>query len=328
MTLENIGNTPLHLIKSEKINPYKNNVSILIKLESQNPTKSIKDRMVYHVVSKAKQTLSEETTFISASSGNTGTSLAYICKLMDFKCIIVTNTKCSEEKINACKAHGAEVIVADSEAKPNTNEHYQQIAVNLASSNPNYFDLDQYGNIGNVEAYYGTLGPEIWQQTNGKITHFVTGGSTCGTIMGAGSFLKSKSDKIELILADPLGSSISGYVMGREVISELGSYVIEGVGKDSIPKLLDRKIIDSVISIEDQEAIDMCHKLKKEEGLYLGGSSGLNISAAIKLASQLPADSHSTIVTIGCDSGEKYESKIFNKKWLSQNKFDQNISMK
>ena len=137
--------------------------------------------------------------------------------------------------------------------------------------------------------------------------------------MGAGSFLKSKSDKIELILADPLGSSISGYVMGRDVISALGSYVIEGVGKDSIPKLLDRELIDSVIGITDQEAIDMCHLLKSEEEIYLGGSSGLNVAAAIKYASTLPKNSNSMIVTIGCDSCEKYESKIYNDKWINQN---------
>ncbi len=327
MPLGKIGNTDLHLIKSEKVNPYKN-IPIFIKLESQNPTKSIKDRMVHHVVSKAKDSLSEEITFVSASSGNTGTSLAYICKLMNFRCVIVTNTKCSEEKINACKAFGAEVIVADSDAKPNTDNHYQQIAVNLASSNSNYFDLDQYGNKGNIEAYYKTLGPEIWEQTDGEITHFVTGGSTCGTVMGAGSFLKSKENKIKVVLADPIGSSISEYITSETVSSEPGKYVIEGVGKDSIPKLLDRELIDSVIEITDQEAIDMCHILKSEEGLYLGGSSGLNIAAAIKYASKLPKDSKSTIVTIGCDSGEKYASKIYSDKWLNQNKFDRNISTK
>ena len=327
MTLEKIGNTDLHLIKSEKVNPYKH-IPIFIKLESQNPTKSIKDRMVHYVVSKAKTSLSEEITFVSASSGNTGTSLAYICKLMNFRCIIVTNTKCSEEKINACKAFGAEVIVADSDAKPNTDEHYQQIAVNLASSHSNYFDLDQYGNKGNIEAYYQTLGPEIWEQTDGKITHFITGGSTCGTVMGAGSFLKFKKDKIKVVIADPVGSNISEYITREHISSEPGKYVIEGVGKDSIPKLLDRELIDSVIEITDQEAIDMCHNLKSEEGLYLGGSSGLNVAAAIKYASKLSKDSKSTIVTIGCDSGEKYASKIYSDKWLNQNKLDRSISTK
>ena len=327
MTLESIGNTDLHLIKSEKVNPYKH-IPIFIKLESQNPTKSIKDRMVHYVVSKAKTSLSEEITFVSASSGNTGTSLAYICKLMNFRCIIVTNTKCSEEKINACKAFGADVIVADSDAKPNTDEHYQQIAVNLASKNQTYFDLDQYGNKGNIDAYYQTLGPEIWEQTDGKLTHFITGGSTCGTVMGAGGFLKSKNNKIKVVLADPVGSSISEYVTSEDVSLESGKYTIEGVGKDTIPKLLDRTLIDSVIEITDQEAIDMCHTLKSEEKLYLGGSSGLNVAAAIRYASKLPKESKSTIVTIGCDSGEKYASKIYSDKWLNQNKFDRNISTK
>ena len=327
MSLEKIGNTDLHLINSEKINPYKDNVSILIKLEDQNPTKSIKDRMVYHVVSKAKKELSDQNTFVSASSGNTGTALAYVCKLLNFNCIIVTNTKCSEEKINACKSHGAKVIIADSEAPPDSDENYQNIAVNLAAANPTYFDLDQYGNKKNIEAYFQTLGPEIWEQTNGKITHFVTGGSTCGTIMGAGGFLKSKNSEVKLVLADPLGSVITDYVR-QEPLSEIENYVIEGVGKDSIPKLLDRKLIDSVIRIKDQEAIEMCHKLKSEEGLYLGGSSGLNVSAAVNYASKLPKDKKSMIVTIGCDSGEKYSSKIYDDIWLKQNKFDQNILTK
>ena len=319
MTLEKIGNTDLHLIKSEKINPHKDTVPIFIKLESQNPTKSIKDRMVQYVVLKAKEKLPQETTFVSASSGNTGSSLAYVCKLLDFKCIIVTNTKCSEEKITACRDYGAEVIVGDSDAAPDSDEHYQNIAINLASSNPNHFDLDQYGNEKNTESYFKTLGPEIWEEMDGEITHFVTGGSTCGTIMGVGSFLKEKKEDINIVLADPIGSSISGFVMGREVVSDLGSYVIEGVGKDSVPKLLDRELINSVIGISDQEAIDMCHMLKSEEGLHLGGSSGLNISAAVKLASEVP--SGSKIVTIGCDSGAKYESKIYNDDWLKENKF-------
>ena len=319
MMLKNIGNTDLHLIKSEKINPHKDRIPIFIKLESQNPTKSIKDRMVHYVVSKAKEKVSQETTFVSASSGNTGSSLAYICKMLNFKCIIVTNTKCSEEKIKACRDYGAEVIVGSSDVPPDSDEHYQNIAINLSSSNPNYFDLDQYGNEKNTESYYKTLGPEIWEETDGQITHFVTGGSTCGTIMGVGNFLKEKKEDINVILADPIGSSISGFVVGREVVSDLGSYVIEGVGKDSIPKLLDRELINSVIRITDQEAIDMCHKLKSEEGLYLGGSSGLNVSAAVKLASESP--SGSKIVTIGCDSGAKYESKIYNEVWLKENNF-------
>jgi len=319
MTLEKIGNTDLHLIKSEKINPHRDTVPIFIKLESQNPTKSIKDRMVQYVVLKAKEKLPQETTFVSASSGNTGSSLAYVCKLLDFKCIIVTNTKCSEEKITACRDYGAEVIVGDSDAAPDSDEHYQNIAINLASSNPNHFDLDQYGNEKNTESYFKTLGPEIWEEMDGEITHFVTGGSTCGTIMGVGSFLKEKKEDINIVLADPIGSSISGFVMGREVVSDLGSYVIEGVGKDSVPKLLDRELINSVIGISDQEAIDMCHMLKSEEGIHLGGSSGLNVSAAVKLASEVP--SGSKIVTIGCDSGAKYESKIYNDDWLKENKF-------
>jgi cysteine synthase len=238
---------------------------------------------------------------------------------LNFKCIIVTNTKCSEEKIKACRDYGAEVIVGDSDAAPDSDEHYQNIAINLASSNPNHFDLDQYGNEKNTESYFKTLGPEIWEEIGDQITHFITGGSTCGTIMGVGSFLKENKEDINIVLADPIGSSISGFVMGREVVSDLGSYVIEGVGKDSVPKLLDRELINSVIRISDQEAINMCHKLKSEEGLHLGGSSGLNISAAVKLASE--AAPGSKIVTIGCDSGAKYESKIYNDDWLKENNF-------
>jgi len=319
MSLQEIGKTELHLIKNRKINPYKDSIPIFIKLENQNPTKSIKDRMVHYIVSKAKEECSKNTTFVSASSGNTGSSLAYVCNLLNFKCIIVTDTKCSEEKIKACREYGAEVIIAESGVSPDSDEHYQNIAKNLASSNPNYFDLDQYGNEKNIESYFKTLGPEIWEETDGQITHFVAGGSTCGTIMGVGSFLKERKKEINIVLADPIGSRISGFVMGREVVSDLGSYVIEGVGKDSVPKLLDRELINSVISISDQEAIEMCHRLKSEEGIHLGGSSGLNVLAAVRLASEAP--SGSKIVTIGCDSGTKYESKIYNDIWLKENNF-------
>ena len=143
MSLQEIGKTELHLIKNRKINPYKDSIPIFIKLENQNPTKSIKDRMVHYIVSKAKEECSKNTTFVSASSGNTGSSLAYVCNLLNFKCIIVTDTKCSEEKIKACREYGAEVIIAESGVSPDSDEHYQNIAKNLASSNPNYFDLDQ-----------------------------------------------------------------------------------------------------------------------------------------------------------------------------------------
>ncbi|MFL2939905.1 MAG: PLP-dependent cysteine synthase family protein [Candidatus Poseidoniales archaeon] len=321
MKLENIGNTRIHLIQSEVINPFKKHNKIYVKLESLNPTKSIKDRMVHYIVSKVKYKANSETTFISASSGNTASSLAYICNKFGFKCIVVTNDKCSDEKIKACNDYGAKVIITKSSESPDSPNHYQNLAFNLAKKNPDFFDIDQYSNESNTEAYYNSLGPEIWKQTNGKITHFITGGSTCGTIMGVGRYLKEKNSKIKIVLADPVGSRISDFVLGREVIQGLNSYVIEGVGKDSIPKLLNRKMIDSVISVNDKESIDMCHLLKSEENLHLGGSSGLNVRAAVNFSSQMRNKKDSVIVTIGCDSGEKYNTKIFNDKWLSENNF-------
>lgn len=313
----NLPETHLHEI-SDKINPFFNNSKIFVKLESQNPTKSIKDRMIAYII-KNLGNISKDTIFVTASSGNTGSSLSYICKEEGYKCIVVTNDKCSDEKIKDCKKYGAKVIIKDSKAKPDSDDHYQNFAKNLCLKNEFYYDIDQYSNPKNSESYYNTLGPEIWEQTEGNITHFVAGGSTCGTIMGVGKYLKEKNSNISIILADPVGSSISNFVLGRENPSKLASYVVEGVGKDSNPSLLDRNLIDKVYQVSDIEAITMCHNLLKEQNLFLGGSSGLNISASCRLASDLAHESDSLIVTIGCDSGEKYNSKIFNQSWLKSN---------
>ena len=313
---EEIGNTPLHELTDEHINPHKQNASILIKLEDTNPTKSIKDRMVAYLIDKYLQEGDDEITFLAASSGNTGTSLAYICAQLDLRCIIVTTTKCSAEKLSSCEAHGAEVILVEESHSRQSQDHYEIVASRIADSNPSIININQYDNRLNPQSYYEGLGPEIWSQTNGRVSHFVASGSTCGTITGVAKYLKEKNPEIRVTLADPYGSSIASKLGYASRQSWAKKSVLEGVGKIYMPPLLEAGLIDDVVRVADAAAIDACHSLVRYEDLFLGGSSGLNICAAREIAEGISSEA-SVVVTIGCDSGEKYTSKIYDSKWLN-----------
>ena len=314
---EEIGNTPLHELTDENINPYKQKASILIKLEDRNPTKSIKDRMVAFLIDEYLQKRDDEIIFLTASSGNTGTSLAYICAQLDLRCIVVTTTKCSAEKLSSCEAYGAEVIVVDESHSRQSQHHYENVARRIASSNSSIINIDQYDNRLNPLSYYVGLGPEIWSETMGRVSHFVASGSTCGTITGVAKYLKEKNPEIRVILADPLGSLIASELGYPVCQSWEHRSVLEGVGKMYMPPLLEAGLIDDVVKVADAAAIDACHSLLRYEDLFLGGSSGLNICAAMEIAGGISSDG-SVVVTIGCDSGEKYASKIYDPTWLKK----------
>ena len=318
---QGIGNTPLHELTDNYINPCKQKASIFIKLEDRNPTKSIKDRMVAHVIDEYLQREDDEITFVTASSGNTGTSLAYICAQLQLQCIIVTTTKCSAEKVSSCEAHGAEVIVVDESHSRQSRHHYENVARKIVSSNRSFINIDQYDNRLNPQSYYESLGPEIWRETEGRITHFVASGSTCGTITGVAKYLKEKNPEIRVILADPIGSSIASGLGFAGRSSREHKSVLEGVGKTYMPPLLKAGLIDDVVKVADASAIDACHSLVGREGLFLGGSSGLNVCAAREIAKRIHSAA-SVVVTIGCDSGEKYASKIYDPKWLTDHGLD------
>jgi cysteine synthase len=314
-----VGDTPLvdlsHLVR----NRAGRQVQVYAKCEFFNPGFSIKDRIVQNILNKAESSgaLQPGMTVVAASSGNTGAATAMMCAMRGYKCIITTSPKCSKEKQDAIKAYGAELLLSPDNAKEGSPQHYMEMARLLALENPElYFDMDQYETQSNPEGHYLSLGPEIWEQASGRVTHFIAAGSTGGTISGTSRYLKEQNEEIQCILADPVGSIFSEYHRSRKVTSP-GKFLVEGVGKGSIPGAMNFDLIDDVIPVTDQEAFDTCFKMARVEGICAGGSSGLNLCAALKLAENLQEDA--TIVTVFPDLGVKYLSKVYNDEWLVQN---------
>jgi len=316
-----IGNTPLiDLSALAKTS----GVRILAKAEFMNPSGSIKDRIALHILSKAEREgrLRPGDTVVASTSGNTGSAIAMVCALRGYKYIVITNAKCSEEKRESMRAYGGEVIVAEENLPADHPEHYVNLEATLCERNTRYFGVDQYENADNPDAYYNTLGPEIWEQTSGEVTHFVAGGSTGGTMSGTSRFLKEASEgRVQTLMPDPVGSVLWGAYHGDGTPAEEGAlaamkYKVEGVGKDSVPGALSFENVDAMLSVTDKEAFDMCRRLSETEGVLAGGSGGLNVHAAVELSERLDKG---TIVTVLPDSGVKYLSKIFNSSWRDQN---------
>ncbi len=261
-------------------------------------------------------------TVVAATSGNTGAAIAMACAIRGFPYIVITNKKTSKEKIDAMRAYGGEVIVAPSGVPADHPDHYQNIEATMCAKNPNYYGVNQYDNPYNADAYEKTLGPEIWSQTKGKVTHFVAGGSTGGTITGTGRYLKSVDPTIKIILADPKGSVLWDYFVNDVPEDELQakSWEVEGVGKDSIPGVLDTDVIDGAVQGDDKSSFRTVRMVAESSGVLLGGSSGLNLHAARVLSSHIK---EGVICTVLCDSGVKYLSKIFNDDWLQAKNLDE-----
>eukprot|EP00656_Telonema_subtile_P024224 TRINITY_DN261_c0_g1_i7.p2 TRINITY_DN261_c0_g1~~TRINITY_DN261_c0_g1_i7.p2 ORF type:complete len:310 (+),score=78.97 TRINITY_DN261_c0_g1_i7:411-1340(+) len=295
-----------------------------------NPGLSIKDRIIKNILDQAEESgrLRPGMTVIAASSGNTGAAVAMMCAMRGYKAVVTTNKKCSAEKMNAIKAFGkhlhpwchrtgAELIVTADGVDPDSPEHYMNVPAVYTSQEPTkYFDIDQYENQRNPEAYYKSLGPEIWDQTAGTVTHFVAAASTGGTVSGCGRYLKEQNPAVHVVMPDPVGSIFKlFYETGQHQNAE--KYLVEGVGKDSIPGALDFKVVDEVMVFSDQDAFGMCHRMATTEGVLAGGSAGLNVCAAVAIANR--ATEPCVIVTILCDSGVKYLSKVYNPEYLEQN---------
>jgi len=294
-------------------------VTVLGKCEFMNPGLSHKDRIVVNMLDKAeaagKIKQHSGCTLVAASSGNTGASVAMIGAMRGYRCVIITNDKCSVEKQDAIKMYGAELLVVPK------GVCYMQKEIDLAAENPTWYPVNQYDNLDNPEAHYLGTGPEIYEQTNQTVTHFIMGASTGGTISGVGKYLKEQDKSIEIVLVDPIGSVLAGYKeTGAIVEGDSKKYFTEGVGKNNIPGALDVQWVDSTVRYTDNDAFSMCHRLAAEEGLSCGGSAGLNAHAALELGSQV--DKPAVIVTLLCDSGVKYLSKVFNSQWLKENNFD------
>lgn len=314
--IEQIGNTPL--IKLNRINKGLK-PQIFAKLESANPGGSVKDRIGYNMIADAERrgVLKPGGTIIEATSGNTGIGLAITAAVKGYRCIFVVTSKVSAEKINYLKALGAEVIVVSNLVDPDDPEYYVNVARRLSTEIPNSFFAYQYSNPSNPEIHYKTTGPEIWRQTDGKITHFVSSIGTGGTISGTGRFLKEKNPDIQVIGADPLGSIFKHYKETGEIIKGT-PYLVEGIGQDCLPENVHFQYIDKIINISDKDSFAAARRLTKEEGIFCGGSTGTILHVTLEVAKQCSKDD--VIVFIVCDTGERYLSKVHNEDWLKLNR--------
>ena len=309
-----IGNTPLvrinHLAKGVKAN-------IFAKMENLNPGFSVKDRIGVSMIEAAERQgiLRPGGTIVEATSGNTGIGLAIAAAVKGYNCIFVMTDKASSEKSRYLKALGADVVICPVSARPGTPDHYVATARRIASETPNSFYPDQYSHPANPEAHYRTTGPEIWQQTDGRITHFVSGIGTGGTISGAGRFLKEKNPNIRVIGADPYGSIYKTY-KDTGKIPETAPYLVEGIGQEVLPANAQMEYVDEVMNISDRESFDLARQLGRREGIFCGGSSGTNFAAALRVAHNL--DESAVVVFILCDTGEHYLTKFHSDEWMKE----------
>ncbi|HZT56994.1 MAG TPA: cysteine synthase [Pyrinomonadaceae bacterium] len=312
--LQLIGRTPLVRLNrlTEGIK-----ATVLAKMESLNPGYSVKDRIGVSMVEAAEREglLKPGGTIVEATSGNTGIGLALAAAVKGYRCIFVMTEKASVEKVRYLKALGADVVVVPATAKPGTPEHYVETARRIARETPNSFYPDQYSNPNNPEAHYRTTGPELWEQTEGRITHFVAGLGTGGTISGTGRFLKEKNPDIRVIGADPYGSVFKTYKeTGRT--QEVTPYLVEGIGQEVVPENVHMKYVDEIINVTDRDSFELSRQLGRKEGIFCGGSTGTNLAAALKVARDL--DETGVVVFIVCDTGEHYLTKHHSDEWLKE----------
>ncbi len=314
--LERIGNTPL--IKINKINKGLK-PQIFAKLESANPGGSVKDRIGYAMIEEAEKSgeLKPGGTIIEATSGNTGIGLALTAAVKNYKSVFVVTDKVSSEKINYLRALGSDLIVVSNAAEPDSPEYYVNVAKKINAETPNSIFAYQYSNPANPEIHYKTTGPEIWRQTDGKITHFISSLGTGGTISGTSRFLKEQNPGIQTIGADPFGSIFKTYKETGEMIKGT-PYLVEGIGQDCLPKNVQFEYIDEIINVSDTDSFLAARRLTREEGIFCGGSTGTIVHVALEIAEELTEKD--VIVFIVCDTGERYLSKMHNMEWLRQNR--------
>jgi cystathionine beta-synthase len=311
-----IGNTPLVKINAlAKQNNIK--AQIFAKMESLNPGYSVKDRIGISMIEYAEKegTLKPGGTIIEATSGNTGIGLALAAAVKGYKCVFVLTDKVSMEKNRYLKSLGADVVVVPAAAKHGTPDHYVETAKRIAHETPNSFYPDQYNHPANPLAHYLTTGPEIWQDTDGLVTHFVSGIGTGGTISGTGRYLKEKNPNIKIIGADPYGSIFKNYKESGRV-EEATPYLVEGIGQSLPVGNADMKTIDEIINITDRESFELARQLSRVEGIFCGGSTGTNFAAALKVAKGL--DENGLVVFIVCDTGEHYLTKFHSDEWMKE----------
>src|SRR5881396_4344231 len=312
--LDLIGHTPL--VKLNRLNKGLKPL-ILGKMENLNPGFSVKDRIGISMIEAAEREgiLKPGGTIVEATSGNTGIGLAIAASVRGYKCIFVMTDKASVEKARYVKALGADVVITPVSAKPGTPDHYVSTARRIAAETPNSFYPDQYSHPANPEAHYRTTGPELWEQTEGEITHFVSGIGTGGTISGTGRFLKEKNPNIKVIGADPYGSIYKTY-KDTGKIPETTPYLVEGIGQEVLPANAHMQYVDEVLNVSDHDSFETARQLGRTEGIFCGGSTGTNCAAALRVARDLNEDS--VVVFIVCDTGEHYLSKFHSDEWMKE----------
>jgi cystathionine beta-synthase len=311
-----IGNTPLVRINNIT-KQYGIKVPMYAKMESLNPGYSVKDRIGVSMINDAEEKgiLKKGGTLIEATSGNTGIGMALVAAARGYKCIFVMTDKVSIEKRRYLKALGADVVICSAAAKYGSPEHYVATAKRIASETPNSFYPDQYNHPANPLAHYRTTGPEIWNDTDGKITHFVSSIGTGGTISGTSRYLKEMNPNIKVIGADPYGSIFKTYKETGQV-PEATPYLVEGIGQNIVVGNADVKIIDEIINITDRESFALSRQLGKQEGIFCGGSTGTIFAGALKVAKNLTEND--LVVFIVCDTGEHYLTKHHSDEWMKE----------
>ena len=309
-----VGNTPLIRLKGPS---EETGCEILGKAEFLNPSGSVKDRAARGIVlaAEARGALRPGGTVVEGTAGNTGIGLAHVCNARGYRCIIVIPDTQSPEKLDLLRALGAEVRPVPAVPYKDPN-NFQKIAGRLADELENATWANQFDNVANRQAHIDTTGPEIWRDTDGAIDAFVSTAGTGGTLAGVSTYLKSRNPKILTVLADPTGTATWHYVKHGEAKVVGGSSISEGIGSTRITANFEGAPIDDAEMIPDQECVDRVYRLLYEEGLFLGGSTGINVAAAVRVARTL-GPGH-TIVTVLCDSGGRYQSRLFNRAWLEQ----------
>lgn len=317
--LDMIGATPMVDVSRLSPNP---NVRLLAKMEGQNPGGSVKDRIGWPIIEDAEREgrLRPGGTIVEATSGNTGVGLAIAAAIKGYRCIFVMPDKMSQEKILLLRAFGARVVVTPTAVEPDDPRSYYSVARRLVEETPNAILANQYNNPVNPQAHYETTGPEIWQQTGGRVTHFIAGMGTGGTITGVGRYLKERNPDVQIVGVDPVGSIL--YELHRSgAYTEAESYKVEGIGEDFLPGTTDLSVIDEIVQVGDRESLLMTRRLVREEGIFCGGSCGSAVVGAVRYIQQHRLGPDAVIVVLLPDSGSRYLSKVFDDDWMRENGF-------
>ena len=314
--LDTIGRTPLIRLSRVAAGI---RTPVYGKAEYANPGGSVKDRIGLAIIEDAERRgeLKPGGTIVEGTSGNTGVGLAIAAALKGYRCIFTMPDKMSQEKVRLLKAYGAEVVITPTAVPPTHPDNYVMKAKQIVHDTPGAILANQFYNPVNPEAHYRTTGPEIWEQTGGRVTHLVAGAGTGGTVSGAGRYLKERNPAIRVIAGDPVGSLYTGYAATHEM-GDGHPYKVEGIGGDKIPTTIWFDCIDEWRQLGDKAAMAMARRVSREEGILVGGSAGLNVHLALDVAREVD-DPGACVVTILCDTGERYLSKVFNDEWMQEN---------